>query len=293
MRSSVFLAMALVLGTGAATIAVTDAGNAREVRAQAEASMTLSGVIDIGRDGQVEAFSLDHSDKVDASLASFVDKAVGQWRFEPVTRAGEAVQARTLVRMRLMADNMQDSGMRVRLVDATFSDTFDGPVADARKDEVTRRKMSPPSYPTAAAETNGQGTVLLLVKVDRNGKVAEAVAEQVNLTVIGTARFMERTRDVLSRSAIAAARRWTFNPPTEGELVDLDHWTVRVPVTFSISDREERYGRWEAYIPGPRHAAPWLETGDVAVAGADLLPDGAVSMVGIKPKGPRLLTPLG
>ena len=58
MRSSVFLAMALVLGTGAATIAATDAGNAREVRAQAEASMTLSGVIDIGRDGQVEAFSL-------------------------------------------------------------------------------------------------------------------------------------------------------------------------------------------------------------------------------------------
>ena len=84
MRSSVFLALALAVSGGAALIDTADAQTAREVRRQAEASMTLSGVIDIGGEGQVEGFQLDRREKIDAGIADFVDKAVQGWRFEPV-----------------------------------------------------------------------------------------------------------------------------------------------------------------------------------------------------------------
>ncbi|SMR76513.1 MULTISPECIES: hypothetical protein [Stenotrophomonas] len=121
MRSSVFLALALAVSGGAALVDTADAQAAREVRKQAEASMTLSGFTDIGREGQVEGFQLDHREKVDAGIAGFEDNAVQDWRFEPVLVDGKPVQARTTVRLRLMADNPVEGSMRVRLVDANFS----------------------------------------------------------------------------------------------------------------------------------------------------------------------------
>ena len=72
MRSSLFLGLTLALAGGAACIGTADAQTAREVRKQTEASMTLSGVIDIGRDGQGEGFQLDHRGKVAEDVATMV-----------------------------------------------------------------------------------------------------------------------------------------------------------------------------------------------------------------------------
>lgn len=291
MRSSLFLALALAVGGTAATIELADAQTAREVRKRAEASMTLSGVIDIGREGQVEAFQLDHREKVDADIAGFVDKAVNSWRFEPVLVDGKPVPARTVVQLRLLADNMSEGSMQVRVADANF-----GPVRDERAgttDEVTGKRLAPPAYPSQAVSMRGQGTVLLLVKVGRDGKVADVIAEQTNLTVVGSEREMAQLRDILAKASLRNAKRWSFNPPTTGEYKDSDFWTVRVPVYYSFDPKAERYGRWSAYIPGPRERAPWKTGEDSAVAGTDLLPEGGVYMVGARQTGPRLLTPLG
>ncbi|SET12714.1 hypothetical protein SAMN05720615_102422 [Stenotrophomonas indicatrix] len=291
MRSSVFLALALAVSGGAALIDTADAQTAREVRRQAEASMTLSGVIDIGREGQVEGFQLDHREKVDAGVAGFVDKAVQSWRFEPTLVDGKPMPARTTVHLRLIAGNMEGNSMQVRVVDARFGKL--GGSSAPSTDDVTAAKTRAPVYPPQAASIRGQGTVMLLVKVGRDGKVADVIAEQTNLTVVGPERTMNQLRDVLAKASVRSAREWTFNPPTTGEDKDRDFWTVRVPVNYFFDKQSERYGRWSAYIPGPRQQAPWKTGEEIQVAGTDLLPEGGVYMVGRAQEGPRLLTPLG
>ncbi|UEX17923.1 energy transducer TonB [Stenotrophomonas sp. SI-NJAU-1] len=291
MRSSLFMALAFAVSGGAALIDTADAQTASEVRRQAEASMTLSGVIDIGGEGQVEGFQLDRREKIDAGIADFVDKAVRGWRFEPVLVNGAPVQARTAVRLRLMADNAAEGTMRVRLVDASFSKV--GGEREVSTDRVTSNGLRGPDYPPQAVTMQGEGTVMLMVKVGRDGRVADVIAEQTNLTVIGTARAMNQLRDILAKASVNSAKRWTFNPPTTGEDKDRDFWTVRVPVRFAFQDSRERYGRWTAYIPGPRQQAPWKTGEETQVAGTDLLPEGGVYMVGRAQEGPRLLTPLG
>ncbi|MDV3515511.1 energy transducer TonB [Stenotrophomonas sp. C1657] len=290
-RSSLFLALALAVSGGAALIDTADAQTAREVRRQAEASMTLSGVIDIGREGQVEGFQLDHREKVDAGVAGFVDKAVQSWRFEPTLVDGKPMPARTTVHLRLIAGNMEGNSMQVRVVDARFGKL--GGSSAPSTDDVTAAKTRAPVYPPQAASIRGQGTVMLLVKVGRDGKVADVIAEQTNLTVVGPERTMNQLRDVLAKASVRSAREWTFNPPTTGEDKDRDFWTVRVPVNYFFDKQSERYGRWSAYIPGPRQQAPWKTGEETLAAGSDLLPEGGVYMVGRAQEGPRLLTPLG
>jgi len=291
MRSSLFLALALAVSGGAALIDTADAQTAREVRRQAEASMTLSGVIDIGREGQVEGFQLDRREKVDAGVAGFVDKAVQSWRFEPTLVDGKPMPARTTVHLRLIAGNMEGNSMQVRVVDARFGKL--GGSSAPSTDDVTAAKTRAPVYPPQAASIRGQGTVMLLVKVGRDGKVADVIAEQTNLTVVGPERTMNQLRDVLAKASVRSAREWTFNPPTTGEDKDRDFWTVRVPVNYFFDKQSERYGRWTAYIPGPRQQAPWKTGEETLAAGSDLLPEGGVYMVGRAQEGPRLLTPLG
>jgi len=61
-----------------------------------------------------------------------------------------------------------------------------------------------------------------------------------------------------------------------------------------LHDERERYGRGDAYIPGPRQQAPWRADKALgADANADLLPQGGVFMADAARQGPQLLTQLG
>src|SRR5690606_38909801 len=128
-------------------------------------------------------------------------------------------------------------------------------------------------------------------RVDRTGRVQDAVAEMVNLRVLGTEREMGQMRELLAKSALVAARKWTFHPPTLGEWADQESWAARVPVDYRFIDGgEPGYGRWEAYVPGPRNPIPWEMEG---LEGFDIAPDalvaGVVHQVGT---GLKLLGPL-
>jgi len=288
MRSPIVLGLVLALGAGGSLLpAQATAQNARVARAQAEASMVLTGTIDISPRGTVEAFTLRDEAKVESYLQDFVRKNVVQWRFEPVIRDGVAVPARTPVSLRLVARQAPENGMDVELKSASFRNYDSGST-----DEVVYENMTPPRYPRDVFSQGGAGEVLLLVQVARDGSVANVAAEQVNLYVAGAARLMQQMRDRLEQASINAARRWSFRPPSTGEHADQASWTVRIPVTFRIGDREERYGRWQAYVPGPRQKAFWDVGSATDDASADALPEGGVYMAGID-KGPKLLTPLG
>jgi hypothetical protein len=290
MRSLRGIALVLVLGSvGASTVFDVAAQTRREVREQAEASMVLTGEIDIGTEGQVEAFRLDKRAQVDETIVTFVEGAVKTWRFAPVLVNGQAAKARTPATIRLGAKNNPDGTGLITLLAANF-ETYD----ETSTDNVTKVKMSPPMYPEDVLNARGRGDVLLLVQVGRDGKVLDVATEQVNLRVIANEAIMRKMRDKLARVSMGAARKWSFKAPSTGNEKDEASWTVRVPVRFSFGDEVDRYGRWDAYIPGPRQQAPWRR--DMALsadANADLLPAGGVFMADATSKGPKLLTPLG
>ena len=67
----------------------------------------------------------------------------------------------------------------------------------------------------------------------------------------------EAGRRMLAKAALAKARQWRFEisparPATDGIAA------VRVPVDFILNDLPaDAYGKWQAYVPGPRQKAPW------------------------------------
>jgi len=290
MRSSLCLALALAAGCGLfAAVPPATAQTRAEVRKSAEGSMVLTGQINIGLEGEVEAFALDQREKVPPNMVEFVERSVNAWRFEPVVREGKPVHARTRVSIRLLAQpGAADGKDRVTLDAANF-----GEYDQTSTDQVTSVALPPPAFPSLALDLGGSGDVMLLVQVGRDGKVMDVVAEQVNLRVLGDERRMQKLREAFARLSVnTARRRWTFRAPTTGDEVGKPFWTVRVPISFDFNEVNRAYGKWNVYIPGPRAKASWL-TGDQPDQDlAGLLPAGGVYMADAD-NGPRLLTPLG
>ena len=152
--------------------------------------------------------------------------------------------------------------------------------------------MAAPKYPAEALYSGVRGTVYLVVRIDRQGRVADAVVEQVNLRFIDSERQMDHWREVMAEPALKAARHWSFNPPTTGEYVGNAFWSARVPVDYRMEgDASPKYGHWQPYVPGPRHPIAWLNKfGNDIAQSPDALAAGGVYQVG---QDLRLLTPLG
>ncbi|WP_226975221.1 TonB family protein [Xanthomonas sp. LMG 12462] len=260
------------------------------VRKQIESSMLVSGTIDIEPSGTVSALALDRQERLPKGVVDFVRSTVMQWKFEPGLRDGKPVPARAPMTLRVVAKRLQGDDYQVEIRGADFShyDPNDRSV-------VTSIQMKPPAYPEAAYSVGAAGSAYLVLKVGRDGRVADAAVEQVNLRVVASERQMQQLREVLGKSALGAARKWTFRPPSEGKDVEAPYWTVRVPVDYALRDdipqgAPSSYGRWTSYVPGPRQRAPWITSDDATGFSPDLLPAGGVYMA--DGAGPRLLTPL-
>ena len=111
------------------------------------------------------------------------------------------------------------------------------------------------------------GNVHLVMKIGRDGRPLEVMAEQVNLTFVDSEPRMAHWRDMLEDAAIRNARYWRFTVPSAGPEVDAPYWTARVPVAFVLSNRPKapKAGKWEAYIPGPVREIPWARAQDNTV----------------------------
>lgn len=81
-------------------------------------------------------------------------------------------------------------------------------------------KNPPPEYPSVARRRGYEGTVVLEVLVDREGKVLD-----LDL-------FQSSGHNVLDQAAMEAVRGWLFEPARHGE-EKVDMW-VKVPLTFRL-----------------------------------------------------------
>jgi len=276
----------------AALVSVTAVAGAApvSVREQIESSLLVTGTVDIEPNGSVSAIQMDHEEKLPTGVVTFVRDSGLQWRFEPIVRDGKAVKARAPMSVRVVAKKVAGDQYQIRLAGVNF-DRYDSEDPGI----VRSLKMDPPRYPDKAVQAGASGSVYLVVKVGPDGKVQDAVAEQVNLRILGSESELRLLREVLAKSALSATKNWSFRVPTEGEQAAKAFWNVRVPVSYSLdrqpSEGQDRdYGKWISYIPGPRQKAPWVDDDEAAGFSPDTLGDGGVYMA--NSNGPRLLTPL-
>jgi hypothetical protein len=259
------------------------AADVAAVRKRVESSMLLTGSIVIAPEGTVRSFQIDQADKVPAPVQELLQKNVPQWAFEPVQQDGRPVNARATMSVRVVANELADGNYALSIRGVYFDESAPG-------EQVSGKSMPAPRYPAEASYAGVTGTVYLLLQVGSQGQVEDAIAQQVNLEGVGSDQEMARFRKVLAEASLRAAKHWTFNRPTTGPLAQAEHWLVRAPVAFRLpgTRRQDGYGQWRTYVPGPRQTAPWGQ--ELAEGSADALPAD-----GVAPAQSRLhlLTPLG
>lgn len=283
------LALASVLGgTLAASPAQAASGaGPGSVRKQIESSLLVEGEVYIETDGSVSHLDLKKEDQLPGGVVKMVRDNALQWRFQPIQRDGQAVPAIAPMRLRVVARKLEGDRYEIALRGVNF-ERYDAKDPQS----VAYEKLNPPSYPSDAFRSGAAGTVYLAVKVGRDGRVEDIVAEQVNLRVIASEGEMNRFRKLFADSAVAASRQWRFRVPTEGEAAAKPYWSVRIPVSYSL-DRgpsESDYGKWVSYIPGPRQPVPWRDESKSTDIAPDTLVEGGVYMA--DSHAPKLLTPL-
>jgi hypothetical protein len=268
----------LAAGMGAA-----HADKMADMRDSVESSMSIKGTIDVDAEGRVTGYKVKDAEAYPKGILGLLAASVPAWRFEPAMADGHAVPATADMFLLVVAHRTGEDRYDIGIRKASFTGGQPGT-------RVGGARMSPPAYPESMNHARVGGTVFLLLRVDRNGKVGDVFAEQTNLGILGRPREMDAMRASFERSATLAAKHWTFAPPTTGPSAGDPDWVVRVPVVFVPNGASQGPGRWQTYVPGPHRVAPWARNDALAETGIDALEPGGVYQVG---QGLRLLTPLG
>lgn len=235
-RFAVVMVLAACIFVGAQGACAQGVG---AVRKQIEVSMAVTGEITVSEHGSVIAHTLDKMDALPPGVAAFLQRQIAAWEFKPLQHDGAPVRARNKMRVLLVAEKQDDGSFTMRVQAASFNAfrTAEGSSSD-------NGRMMPPRYPSATARAGASGSVHLILKVGRDGRVEDALAEQVNLRILANASEMERMRQSFAASALQAAREWSFTPSGQVESGAAGYWTMRVPVDYMMSGMEVKYGRW-------------------------------------------------
>jgi len=280
MPHRLLLAVVLVLLSSTASGA-----SSRANKKQVEYSMLVTGRIAVAADGNVRGYAMDSAEKLPRDARDFIQKNLEQWKFVPPMIDGRAAEAQGMMSLRLIGKKVGDGKFDIRLGAISF-DTPD----QVEGNSFSPKQMGPPRYPASAERSGASGVVYLLLRIGRDGKVEEAVVEQVNLRVIANDTDMKRYRDTFSEAALEAARAWEFTPPVSGPRVGDPHWIARVPLDFAFWGEQAKYGQWEGYVPGPYQSYAWAGDTETGYS-PDALPPGRLHPVG--KDGLRLLKPPG
>lgn len=224
-----------------------------EMQRRVESSMLVSGTVDISPDGTVTSHTLDHRAKLPAMVVDLVDRAASRWRFQQDVAKNPSTR-HTDMTLRIVARHQNDGTYKTKIVAASFG-------ARALDEDIEVKSLQPPQYPQFAIENRIQGTVHLLVRVDRNGVVTDAASEQVDLDTVANEAVMQQIRKQFAESSVRAAKSWTFTVHRLSNRPD-GAWIVRIPAAFDIREfgnSDAKVGKWLVYVPGPKQDAAWLE----------------------------------
>lgn len=217
-------------------------------RSPARFEMSGSGSLVIEADGRVSDVVLD----LHRSVRRNFREAISTWRFAPVEIDGRVVRAKAHFQIEVFGTPIAGTDrVQLGVKNVWF---LDPPTGDAEAGAHATSHLAPPSYPSQAALEAYGATVLLLLKIDAEGRVADAGVADLTLDVWGVRDPARAERFALrfAERSLTAARNWTFaardDVPLEG--------TVLVPVTF-IPPQRPRDG-WRPQVDVHVEALPWM-----------------------------------
>lgn len=264
---------------------VSQASGEKAVRKTVEATMHVVGQVVISAQGRVESYRVGE-ESLPPEVARLVARFLPACQFAVTPASGKPGPVKAGVALQIVARQTSDGRVVVAVKDYLFQDP-DTPRY------ITEKEMRPPDYPAGAVLSGLSGTVYVALRLNPDGTVAEAHAEQVNMTVVAREKTLERGRGLLAKAALAKARKWTFN-------ID-ERWhrqpgpiSVRVPVDFRLAEASggktsKNHPQWQAYVPGPYSPIPW-ESAQVADGGVGAMTPGQLYPVG---SAIRLKAPVG
>lgn len=266
-------------------------------------TMRVDGELSIDPDGRVMDYQI--GSKLDQQLKNLLQRVVPSWRFKPILVDGKAVIAKTPMRITLKAEEKAE-GYQVTVDNVVFWPTtkeqhaaeeasrkaHPGMSVEGEEPEplvwITSKSLSPPSYPSGLMRAGVEGIVLLNIRVNPDGTVAEVFAAQSSLlNVKGRSTLLDRARIMLERNASTAAKRWRFEVAAENPAsLSPEDLTVRVPVEYIMStsgDPEDALvGKWRHEFRGPNLTAPWLPDEKASKVGVSDL-NGNEMLAGVSP----------
>jgi hypothetical protein len=268
----------------ACSFAVSAGKGPGAVRKQVESALHVTGTIDITATGDVVAHALDQPEKLPKGIVDMAARLLPQWKFEPV-----ALQEKTISRSKMnllfVGRKLDDGKYSVELRSATFSG-----INPEESVGIAPKGRRLPIYPIGLVDAGISGTVFLIVKIGRDGKVLDVDTSHVNLRVIGSESQMKQWRDLFARNSISAAKQWTFVPPTSGPEADKGYWLGTLPIDYVMEQEKiPAYGQWQTYVAGPKKVIPWQDETLMAEGNTDALTPNTFHTAG---SGRRLLTPL-
>ena len=265
---------AIILGICSAIAATTSMST--DARPPSEASMLVTGTLELNADGSVKSYAVDHPEKLPASVTEVIQKNAPGWKFQPPSDSAQTTGKMTL---RIVAKPIDDQRDSVNIAGASFGDAL---AADGKHIRYSNTKARP-FYPRFAFYAHETATVYVRVQVSKDGKAQEVFAEQVNLGAYASKSEMDGYRRIFAEAAVKAIKEWTFDVPTRGKTADAPYWDVRIPMSFTMAEGgrvlPDDYGKWQVYVPGPRRQPPWASRRATAAAAPDAIANGSLQQL--------------
>lgn len=200
----------------AASPVLAAAPEVQRYTARAEGSLT------IGADGRVLDVDLSSSADLGEEVLAAYEERIRGWRFEPIVENGRPVNAKGLMQLSLVAE--REKGSESAAFGIRHVWFMDPPGTTPASQGAL---LKPPSYPTNALKAGVGADVVLVLKLDAQGRVQSAATEKLDL--LGVAPRQSQLSSLAAqfrRSAEKAAVNWTIPGQPEGGL-------VRVPVRYA------------------------------------------------------------
>lgn len=221
----------------------------------------LEGELSIDPTGAVESYHV--LTDVAPGLAGKVEAMVRQLRFEPVELDGRPARAHTRMRVTLAGTPLDDDGLNVRLDNIGFPDSKKGRPDDeyipGLRMKVDRRSM--PDYPVIAARAGVDADVLVIVKVGRDGRIADAAIRQSALIAAGgEPEAVAKLLSEFEYQSLRAVRRWHVAVDVDPGFQPTDaQMTALVPIVYRMQERTPpRLGDWVWETRSQKREAPWI-----------------------------------
>lgn len=173
----------------------------------------LRAGLQIDATGHVQDVQWEEQSEVHALIAKRLVPIVRSWEFEPATADGQPAPTQTGLLIHILADELADGSLAMRLADAKT-----GPSA---------LSLAPPAYPMDAVRGGAEATVTVTVEVKADG--SPVVVETAYKSKSGSGSF----RKAFLASALEAVKHWRFRPElVAGHVVPGSG--VRIPIDYCL-----------------------------------------------------------